>query len=154
MPLTPQEHAEKISSYRVYYNRLLEPIGFQSPTPKAGQRGGEYRRQALQTFADSLLPQSHTFAQMPWTDKERMPYDVLKNFEPQLLQHCVTEYQNPANVPYGTLREITKTTTNGAKTITFVGQDCFVKFMGRPGRRVTSFRTDQGYVDASGRGLR
>jgi len=26
--------------------------------------------------------------------------------------------------------------------------------MGRPGRRVVSFRTDQGYVDASGRGLR
>jgi hypothetical protein len=34
---------------------------------------------------------------MPWTDKERMPYDVLKNFEPQLLQHCVTEYHNPNN---------------------------------------------------------
>jgi hypothetical protein len=26
--------------------------------------------------------------------------------------------------------------------------------MMRPGRRVVSFRTDQGYVDASGRGLR
>ena len=95
--LTPQEHAEQISKYRVYFNRQLEPIGVEAPTPKAGQKGGDYRRKALQTFADSLLPQHHTFAQMPWTDKERMPYDVLKNFEPQLLQHCVTEYHNPNN---------------------------------------------------------
>jgi hypothetical protein len=122
--------------------------------PQAGQKGGDYRRTALQTFADSLLPQSHQFAKMPWTDKERMPYDVLENFEPQLLKHCVTEYQNPANVPKGELREIKKTDTNGAKFVEFIGQDCFVKFMGRPGRRVTSFRTDYGYVGADGWALR
>jgi hypothetical protein len=137
--LTPQEHLEKISSYRVYYNRQLEPIGITAPTPQAGQKGGDYRRKALQAFADSLLPQSHQFAQMPWTDKERMPYDVLKNFEPQPLKHCVTEYQNPMNVPVGTFREIKERLPNGQVTLRFIGQDNFCKFMGRPGRRVTGF---------------
>jgi len=47
-----------------------------------------------------------------------------------------------------------KTDVNGLKVRHFIGQDHFTKFMMRPGRRVVSFRTDHGYVDASGRGLR
>jgi hypothetical protein len=88
---------------------------------------------------------------MDWLN---MPFDVYKNFEPQLLDHCITEYQNPANVPKGTFREIKKLMPNGQEYHEFVGQDNFCKFMGRPGRRVTSFRTDQGFVDATGRALR
>src|SRR5215471_15565889 len=61
---------------------------------------------------------------------------------------------NPLTVPKGEIREVVKTDVNGLKVRHFIGQDSFVKFMGRPGRRVVSFRTDQGYVDASGRGLR
>ena len=65
-----------------------------------------------------------------------------------------TEAFNPLTVPRGEIREVVKTDVNGLKVRHFIGQDHFTKFMMRPGRRVISFRTDQGYVDASGRGLR
>jgi hypothetical protein len=155
MPALPlQDHAENITKYRVYYNDKLKDIGFEAPTPKAGQKGGDYRRKSLQTFADSLLPQHHQFAKMDWCDQERMPYDVLKNLEPQLLQHCGTEYQNPLNVPPGTFREIKKRQPNGQEFTEFIGRDNFCKFMGRPGRRVVGFRTDQGYMNTNGQFLR
>ena len=79
---------------------------------------------------------------------------ALKIFEPQVLKACVKEYQNPNNVPLGELRKIERKDGFGNTKIEFVGRESFVKAMGRPGRRVVSFRTDQGYVDASGRGLR
>jgi hypothetical protein len=66
----------------------------------------------------------------------------------------VTEYHNPNNVPKGEFRAIKKTDSNGTKFIEFIGQDCFVKFMGIPGRRVVGFRTDQGYMNTSGRFMR
>jgi hypothetical protein len=119
--------------------------------PKAAQTVGGYRRETVQVIADSFLPQSHQYAKM---DYRNLDFDVFKNFEPQLLQHAVVEYQNPANVPAGTLREIKKQMPNGQIQIHFIGQECFVKQYGRPGRRVASFRTDQGFVDATGRALR
>jgi len=148
---TPQEHLDNIVKYREYYNKELDDIGFQAPTPKADQTGGNYRRTALQYFADRFLPQVHEFAKMNYLE---MPYDVLKIFEPQVLKACVKEYQNPNNVPLGELRKIERKDGFGNTKIEFVGRESFVKAMGRPGRRVVSFRTDQGYVDASGRRLR
>src|SRR6516162_2839678 len=150
---TQQEHLDNIIKYREYYNKELSDIGFEAPTPKADQTGGNYRRTTLQHFADRFLPQLHEFAKMNYLE---MPYDVLKIFEPQVLKACVKEYQNPNNVPLGELRAIPKRDllTNTVQAIDFIGRESFVKAMGRPGRRVVSFRTDHGYVDASGRALR
>jgi hypothetical protein len=152
MAMTAQDHANRITQYREYYNSALAPVGWQAPLPKAGQKGGEYRRHALQHFADSLLPQTHRFAAVDW---KTLPYDAVKNFEPEMLRACVDEYRNPANVPPGQLRMIPRTDPQtGMKFNEFYGQDCFTKQMMRPGRRVVSFRTDHGFVDAGGRALR
>jgi hypothetical protein len=43
-----QDHLENITKYRMYYNDQLKDIGFEAPTPKAGQKGVEYRRKSLQ----------------------------------------------------------------------------------------------------------
>src|SRR5262245_44536630 len=94
-------------------------------------------------YRDPLLPMSI-----------RIPADVLSGFEDMLLPACKTEAFNPLTVPKGEIREVVKTDVNCLKVRHFIGQDSFVKFICRPGRRVVSFRTDQGYVDASGRGLR
>jgi hypothetical protein len=149
--LSPQERTQRINEWRDHYNKMLKDIGVESPLPKAGQSVGRYRRNACQTFADSYLPQNHQYAKI---DYRNLDFDVFKNFEPQLLQHVVVEYQNPNNVPAGSFREIKRQTANGQTYSDFVGQDCFVKFMGRPGRRVASFWTEQGPVAASGRYLR
>jgi hypothetical protein len=152
MAMTPQDHAERCREYQAHYNKTLADIGWQAPLPKAGQTGGGYRRQSLQHFADSLLPQNHQYAKMDW---KTLPYEAVKNFETEMLQACVDEYRNPANVRKGELRMITGTDPQtGMKFNKFYGQDCFVKFLGRPGRRVVSFYSPHGPVDASGRGLR
>jgi hypothetical protein len=150
---TQEEHRENIIKYREYYNRNLSDIGFEAPTPKANQTGGNYRRSSLQHFADRFLPQLHDFAKMNYLE---MPYDVLKIFEPQVLKACVDEYHNPNNVPLGEIRAVPKRDplTNTVSAIDYVGRESFVKQMGRAGRRVISFRTPNGFVDASGRGLR
>jgi hypothetical protein len=149
---TQEEHQQNIIKYREYYNKELSDIGWVSPTPKADQKGGNYRRTSLQYFADHLLPQRHELAKMNYLD---MPYDILRTFEPQVLKACVDEYQNPNNVPRGELRKIERRDGYGhVRAIDFIGRESFVKAMGRPGRRVVSFRTDNGFVDASGRGLR
>ena len=85
-----------------------------------------------------------------------MPYDVLKIFEPQVLKACVKEYQNPNNVPLGEIRAVPRRDplTRTVQAIDYIGRESFVKAMGRPGRRVVSFLTPAGFVDASGRGLR
>jgi len=72
---TQQEHLDNIIKYREYYNKELSDIGFEAPTPKADQTGGNYRRTTLQHFADRFLPQLHKFAKMDYLE---MPYDVLK----------------------------------------------------------------------------
>ena len=163
MALTPQERIEKINDFRERFNRKFEEIGFEAPAPEVGQTVGGYRRNFVQTSVDSLVPQHHPFAKINYRD---VPFDAFKNLEDQALTTCVKEYLNPENVPQGTLRMVGKTDKNtGLKSNVFVGRDSFVKLPNfgcqtqtyggyRPGRRVVSFRTPQGAVDASGRFLR
>jgi hypothetical protein len=148
MPLDPQERAQRINEWRDHHNRTLAPIGFETPMPKVGQTVGGYRRYAAQTIADSALPQIHSYAKMDW---EGMPFDVFKNLEPQLYQHAVTEYRNPANVPKGEFRAIVKKDSYGEVT-NFIGQESFIKYCGlaRPGRRVARFRTP---TDSTGQSI-
>jgi hypothetical protein len=152
MALDPQERAQRINEWRAHYNDQLKDIGFEAPLPKAGQSVGGYRRFVAQTIADSLLPQTHSFAKMDWRD---MPFDAYKNLEPQHLTHAVTEWQNPLNVPRGEFRTITRKLPNGQECTEYIGQDSFCKFMTRPGRRVLGFRDDSGhYVNTNGRVIR
>jgi hypothetical protein len=67
--------------------------------------------------------------------------DALGIFEPQLLNACITEANNPVHVPLGELRKVEEIDPYGqVKTIKWIGQESFVKAMGRPGRRVVKFR--------------
>ena len=56
--------------------------------------------------------------------------------------------------PGGQFRKVIEIDQGGTKITKWIGQRSFVDEFTRPGRRVTSFRTDPGYVDASGRPLR
>ena len=81
--------------------------------------------------------------------------DTLAIFEPQLLSAAVVEADNPAHVPPGELRKIERLDEYGKiKYVDWIGQESFVKQVGRPDRRVVSFRTPQGAVDANGMFLR
>lgn len=125
MALTPQERIERINDFRERFNKILGEIGFEAPAYVLNQSVGGWRRNTVQTTVDSLLPQHHQFAKIPYRD---IPFDAFKNLEDQALRTCVAEYQSPKNVPEGTLRMIKKTDKDtGLKSNYFVGRDCFVK---------------------------
>ena len=84
-----------------------------------------------------------------------LPADALNPIWTELKKAARDEANNPATVPAGQFRTLKRINPdNGQVFYDFIGQESFVKDMGRRGRRVISFRTDQGPVDASGRFLR
>ena len=148
---TPQKHFDASRKWQEHYQKEVEDIGLRIPSPVLGQSTNDYRRELMRLLKKTFIPTTHDLYRV---QMRQLPDDVLSGFEDMLLPACKTEAFNPLTVPKGEIREVVKTDVNGLKVRHFIGQDSFVKFMGRPGRRVVSFRTDQGYVDASGRGLR
>jgi hypothetical protein len=148
---SPKEHFDNARKWQEHYQKEVEDIGLRVPSPVLGQTTNNYRREIMRLLKKTFIPQTHDLYKV---QMRQLPDDVLAGFEQMLLPACRTEAFNPATVPRGEIREIVKTDANGLKVRHFIGQDHFTKFMMRPGRRVISFRTDHGYVDASGRGLR
>ena len=148
---SPKEHCDAARRWQEHYQKEVEDIGLNIPPPTLGQSTNDYRREMMRLLKKTFIPPTHDLYKV---QMRALPADVLAGFEKMLLPACRTEAFNPLTVPKGEIREVVKTDANGLKIRNFVGQESFVRGMMRPGRRVVSFRTDQGYVDASGRGLR
>ena len=149
---TPEEHLSACPKFQEYYDNTLRKVGMRAPQPTLGQTCNDYRRETLRTLKQTFLPQNHPLYAV---QMRALKADALGALEPQVLQAAVVEANNPVHVAPGELRKVEELDDYGKlKTIKWIGQESFVKAMMRPGRRVVSFRTDQGYVDASGRGLR
>ena len=146
-----KEHFDTARRWQEHYQAAVEDIGLNIPPPTLGQTTNDYRREMMRLLKKTFLTPSHDLYKVQMRD---LPSEVLPQFENMLLPACRTEAFNPLTVPKGEIRTVVKTDANGLKVRHFIGQESFVKAMGRPGRRVVSFRTDHGYVDASGRGLR
>src|SRR6516162_499902 len=147
----PQQHFDAARRWQEHYQAQVEDLGCNIPPPTLGQSTNDYRREMMRLLKQTFIPQTHDLYKV---QMRQLPDDVLAGFEQMLLPAVKVEAFNPLTVPKGEIREVVRTDANGLKVRHFIGQDSFVKFMGRPGRRVVSFRTNQGYVDASGRGLR
>jgi hypothetical protein len=148
-----QDHLETARQWQAYYqDSLREAGGMDVPAPKLGQSVNAYRRETARLIKREYLPPSHEYYKIQWRG---LPSDVLDRLEPELIKTAVKEAWNPAYVPPGQLRErvITDART-GHKEHRFIGQQCFVKQMMRPGRRVSSFCANGHFWDASGRPLR
>src|SRR6516164_5900677 len=148
---TPDQHFDAARRWQEHYQAQVEDLGCNIPPPTLGQSTNDYRREMMRLLKQTFIPRNHDLYKV---QMRALPDDVLSGFEQMLLPACKTEAFNPMTVPKGEMREVVKVDANGLKVRNFIGQDSFVKFIGRPGRRVVSFRTDQGYVDASGRSLR
>jgi hypothetical protein len=147
-----EEHLSACLKFQEYYDDTLRKVGMRAPQPTLGQTVNDYRRETLRTIKRTFLPQNHPLYQV---QMRALKADALGALEPQVLQAAVVEANNPCHVPAGELKKVERLDQYGqVKTIDWIGQESFVKAMTRPGRRVVSFRTDHGYVDASGRGLR
>ena len=154
MPMNEQQLDYQKRSARLFqerYDSTLRQVGMRAPEPVLGQSPDDYRRETLRTLKRTFL-QNHELNRV---NMRGLDSSVLPPFEAQVLDAVVKEAHNPRNVPVGELRKIERYDEYGTvKEILFVGQESFVKQMGRPGRRVASFHTDHGFVDASGRALR
>ena len=148
---SPKEHFEAARRWQEHYQAQVEDIGLNMPSPTLGQSTNNYRREMMRLLKQTFIPTTHDLYKV---QMRGLPDDVLAGFEQMLLPACRTEAFNPATVPLGEIREVVKTDASGLKVRNFIGQESFVKQMMRPGRRVVSFRTDHGYVDAGGRALR
>jgi hypothetical protein len=161
-----RENLEACREWQAYYDEALcRKVGTQAPPPKPGQDVMDYRVECCRTFKRAHLPQNHRLYKMNWRGLAE-DHVTLRNFEPQLMEACVLEAYNPENVPKGQLKKVNELNEFGQVTSTrYIGQDSFVTLPNfgtniqasgghRPGRRVASFTTPHGPMDASGRYLR
>jgi hypothetical protein len=132
---TEQEHFAAARQFQEYYDDALRKVGARAPQPILGQRCDDYRRETLRTLKRTFLPPAHELYQI---NCRGLPSGALKALEPQLLQACVAEADNPAHVPLGELKKVERLDEFGkVKFIDWVGQENFVKQMMRPGRQTT-----------------
>jgi hypothetical protein len=144
---TEQEHFNAARQYQEYYDATLRKVGTHAPAPRLGQSCNDYRRETLRQLKRTFLPQTHPLYEVQY---RTLKADALGALEPQVLAACETEAVNPAHVPPGEFRMITPIDQDtGLRSNVFIGKECFVKQMGRPGRRVVSFHTDRGLYDAA-----
>jgi hypothetical protein len=134
---TPEEHLDAARKFQEFYDSTLRRVGMRAPQPILGTTVNDYRRETLRTIKRTFLPESHPLYQV---QMRGLRSDALQALEPQVLQACVVEANNPAHVPPGELRKIEEYDQYGqVKTIKFIGQESFVKQMSIPGRRMSIF---------------
>jgi hypothetical protein len=143
--------------YQAYYDEALcRHVGCQTPQPVAGQDVNKYRADCNNIFRKTFLPQTHSLGKIRYhhlVDHNQMV--TFTELEKQNIAACRVEAFNPAYVTPGEFRMIIKRDPFGHETErVFIGPESFVKQMTRPGRRVVSFNTPNGPVDAGGRFLR
>ena len=147
-----QEHFDAARKFQAHYDDVLRQVGMRAPQPILGQTVNRYRRETMRTMKRTYLPQNHPLYAV---NMRGLPADSITPIETQLLPAVVVEANNPATVPKGEFRRVDEIDAHGGlRTTRWIGQECFVKQMGRPGRLVVSFNTSNGPVDASGRFLR
>ena len=118
------------------YNHVLAKIGEQARAPVLGESRNDYRREQLREIKRRHLQNHRLYA----VNMRGLQADALDAIEPQVLEAVVQEYWNPRNVPLGEIHERKRFDDFGhLQSIEWLGRESFVKFMGRPGRRVASF---------------
>ena len=129
------------------FDQELRDINWRAPPPTLGQSPDDYARETCRLLKRKYLPQTHDLYKINYRG---LRADALYSFVPQLLQAVKKEAVNPNNFEPGEIRMIPKVDpVTGVRSNEFYGRDHFTKFMGRPGRRVTSFTTSNGRYDAA-----
>jgi hypothetical protein len=149
---TEQQHFDAARKFQAFYDEALRNVGVRVPAPLLGQSCNDYRRETLRAVKRTYLPQDH---ELYGVQCRALPADALAILEPQILKAAVTECNNPAHVPSGEIRKVERLDETGrVRCIDWIGQEHFTKQMTQPGRRVVSFRTNQGAVNSNGHFLR
>jgi hypothetical protein len=167
--LTTAQMEEMTGSLRVYQARadaLLRQLGLVARGPLAStdpNYANIYRRQ----LADQLVarfPEDSEYHNLP---VDTLPNNAFNVFEPQIYAEADIQFKKPTviatspaarndtSAPPGALVYVTTTDpTNKQQINSFYGKESFVKWMGRPCRRIKSIDTKTSgkvvYVDKEG----
>jgi hypothetical protein len=133
-PRTDDEHAA-FADAQARADNVFAAFGKRAPRPLEGESLLQYRKR----LATHLKPHSNTWKGVKFSQLPEPAFDIA---EGQVYSDAVAAAANPTDLGAGELREHHQTDPHtGLKTIVFYGKDSFVKGMGRPARRVASFRT-------------
>jgi hypothetical protein len=133
-PRSDEEHVA-FADAQARADAVFNGFGERAPRPLEGEDLSTYRTR----LATKL--KKHSVA---WKGVKLsiLPDEAFGIAENQIYADAASAAANPVDLEPGELREVTKTDPRtGLKTTVFYGNECFVKQMGRPGRRVASFRT-------------
>ena len=148
---TPEQHFDTCRQWHEYFDGKLRTIGARAPAPTLGETVTDYRKKVLVQAKKAFIPRNHELRQFSLDDVRG---DALTVLEPQILNAAVVEANNPLNVPPGELKKIERLDEYGkVRTIDFIGQEHFVKQMGRPGHfaRLFNERTKEWFPPAARR---
>ena len=157
MPMTREQVLQQDAALRAFQQRAddaLSTWGVRAPAPVFNDDPGygERYRRDLVYLAKKRLPEDHELRKF---QVKHCPREVFEVVEPQIFAACKATGTSNDSVAPGTMRMVeSRDPQNGQRIINFYGQESFVKEFTRPGRRVVSFLTSHGFVDASGRALR
>jgi len=135
-PRSDEEHAAFADS-QARADTVFAGFGERAPRPLEGEGLLDYRKR----LATKLKKYSTIWKGVKLSS---LPEEAFGIAETQVYADAVTAAASPSDLEAGELRAVTKTDpSTGVRTIVFYGKESFVKGMGRPGRRVASFRTLQ-----------
>jgi hypothetical protein len=144
-----QQHFNASREWQAHYENAFRSVGGHVPQPTFGQTANDYRRECCRLFKRTFLPQTHALYQVNYRGLQA---DALPVYEQQLLEACVQHATNPQTLGVlpGEYKQVKVQNpyTDRVDAIKFIGhwdpatrsEDCFVKYMGRPGR-VAKIRT-------------
>jgi hypothetical protein len=137
--------------YQARADDAFAPWNMRAPAFVAGESLSDYRRR-LARLAQRQLPDDHKLRSIRL---KALDDDVFTPFEPQIYAACKEAGNRPDSAAPDELRMVERIDPgNGQKTIEFLGTRSFVHDFKAPIRYVRGFRTDQGFVNTTGRFLR
>lgn len=133
-PKSDDEHVA-FADAQARADTVYQGFGKHAPRPMEGELLMDYRKR----LATNLKMHSPMWKNAKLT---KLDDETFGNIESQIYSDATSAAANPTDLEAGELRMVTKVDpTTGVRSNVFYGKDHFVKGMGRPGRRVTAFRT-------------
>lgn len=133
-PKSDDEHAA-FADAQARADAVFNGFGQRAPRPLEGEGLVDYRKR----LATKLKSYSPAWKSVKFSVLPEEAFSIAEN---QVYADAIAAASNPTDLEAGELRQVTKTDpTTGVRTIVFYGKESFVKGLGRPGRRVQSFRT-------------
>ena len=133
-PRSDDEHAA-FADAQAKADAVFNGFGERAPRPLEGESLVSYRKR----LATKLKTHSQAWKAVPLS---KLPEEAFSVAEVQIYADAERAAAHPVDLAEGELRMVTKIDpATGRRYNDFYGKESFVKQMGRPGRRVASFRT-------------